>query len=189
MRLQKDMGWSMSGGTQLKKSKEDNRATKYYKLLVLVKTTSKKDNVWISFVDGLHQHAAIVMCLTCSDFDLKDNYINQGSLKNKAFKNAAVPHYRNPQRMPIQLLNDILNNDYEAPMLQTPFLVQVLILKHRASQIDDMMTTLSQNQKKDQKSDLNYTQSLSTRLTWIATNFAKYIRKLTPIWSCNLQKC
>jgi hypothetical protein len=73
----------------IKESKEDDRATKYYKLLVLVKTTSKKDNVWISFVEGLHRHAAIVMCLTCSDFDLKDNYIDQGSLKNKAFKNAA----------------------------------------------------------------------------------------------------
>jgi ribosomal protein S7 len=131
----------------IEESKEDDCATKYYKLLVLVKTTSKKDNVWISFVEGLHRHAAIVMCLTCSDFDLKDNYIDQGSLKNKAFKNAAVPHYRNPQRMPIQVLNDILNNDYEAPMLQTPFLVQVIIPKHGASQIDDMMTTFKENSK------------------------------------------
>ena len=95
----------------IKESKEDNCATKYYNLLVLVKKTSKKDNVWISFVEGLHQHAAIVMCLTCSDFDLNENYINQGSLKSKAFTNAAVPHYRNPQRMPIQVLNDIFNND------------------------------------------------------------------------------
>jgi hypothetical protein len=38
----------------IEESKEDDRATKYYKLLVLVKTTSKKDNVWISFVEGLH---------------------------------------------------------------------------------------------------------------------------------------
>ena len=38
----------------IKESKEDNCATKYYKLLVLVKTMSKKDNVWISFVEGLH---------------------------------------------------------------------------------------------------------------------------------------
>ncbi len=38
----------------VKESKEYNRATKYYKLLVLVKTTSKKDNVWISSVEGLH---------------------------------------------------------------------------------------------------------------------------------------
>jgi hypothetical protein len=84
----------------IEESKEDDCATKYCKLLVPVKTTSKKDYVWISFVEGLHQHAARVMCLTCSYFGLKDNYIDQGSLKNKAFKNAAVPHYRNPQRMP-----------------------------------------------------------------------------------------
>ncbi len=38
----------------IKESKEDNRTTKYYKLLVLVKTMSKKDNVWMSFVEGLH---------------------------------------------------------------------------------------------------------------------------------------
>ncbi len=82
-------------------SKKDDCATKYYKLLVLVKTTSKNDKVWISFVEGLHQHAAIVMCLTCLDFDLKGNYIDQGSLKNKAFKNEDVPQYRNPQRKPI----------------------------------------------------------------------------------------
>jgi hypothetical protein len=131
----------------IKESKEDDCATKYYKLLVLVKTTSKKDNVWISFVEGLHQHATIVIYLTCSDFDLKDNYIDQGSLKTKAFKNAAVPHYRNPQRMPIHVLNDIINNDYEAPMLQTPFLVQVLIPKHRASQINNMMTTPKESSK------------------------------------------
>jgi hypothetical protein len=47
--------------------------------------------------------------------------------------------------MPIQVFNDILNNDYEAPMLQTPFLVQVLIPKLRASQINNMMTTLKEN--------------------------------------------
>ncbi len=49
--------------------------------------------------------------------------------------------------MPIQVLNDILNNDYETPMLQTPFLVQVLILKHGAFQINNMMTTLKENSK------------------------------------------
>ncbi len=49
--------------------------------------------------------------------------------------------------MPIQVLNDILNNDYESPMLQTPFLIQVIIPKYGASQIDDMMTTLKENSK------------------------------------------
>ncbi len=41
----------------------------YYKLLLLVKTKSKKDNVWISFVEGLHRQAAIIACLLCTKFD------------------------------------------------------------------------------------------------------------------------
>jgi hypothetical protein len=43
----------------------------YYKLLLLVKTKSKKENVWISFVEGLHRHAAIITCLLCTKFDYK----------------------------------------------------------------------------------------------------------------------
>ena len=38
----------------VKESKEDDHATKYYRLLVLVKTMSEDDRVWISFVEGLH---------------------------------------------------------------------------------------------------------------------------------------
>jgi hypothetical protein len=54
-------------------SSQDNRDKDYYKLLHIIKTLSKQDNLWISFVEGLHRHAAIVMCLTCSTFDLEDN--------------------------------------------------------------------------------------------------------------------
>jgi hypothetical protein len=43
-------------------------------------------DVWISFVEGLHQHAAIVMCLMCSGFDLVGNYIKQGFLKKRDLK-------------------------------------------------------------------------------------------------------
>ncbi len=53
----------------LKKNTQDNRAKDYYKLLQLVKRESTQDYVWISFVEGLHQHAVIVTCLTCSKFD------------------------------------------------------------------------------------------------------------------------
>jgi hypothetical protein len=44
---------------------------------------SKEDHVWISFVEALHQHAAIVMCLMCSEFDLVGNYIEQGSFEKE----------------------------------------------------------------------------------------------------------
>jgi hypothetical protein len=35
-----------------------DKIDRYYKLLLLVKSKIRKDNVWISFVAGLHRHAA-----------------------------------------------------------------------------------------------------------------------------------
>jgi hypothetical protein len=35
----------------------------YFKLLLLVKTKSKNDKVRISFIEGLHRHAAIITSL------------------------------------------------------------------------------------------------------------------------------
>ena len=108
-------------------SSKDNQATDYYKLLYIVKTLSKNDNLWISFVEGLHRHAAIVMCLTCSSFDLEGNNIVHESLKKKDFKIAEVPHYKKPQLSPIQVLNSIMKGDFDAPMLMNPFPIQVLL--------------------------------------------------------------
>jgi hypothetical protein len=71
---------------------------------------SNKDYVWISFIEGLHQHAAIVMCLTCLVFDLEDNNIENGTLMRKDFKLAGVPHYKKPEMSPMNILNAILNN-------------------------------------------------------------------------------
>jgi hypothetical protein len=34
------------------------------------------------------------MCLMCSGFDLVGNYIEQGSLKRKDFKNSGLPNYK-----------------------------------------------------------------------------------------------
>jgi hypothetical protein len=75
-----------------------------------IKTMSNEDYVWISFVEGLHHHAAIVMCLTCLVFDLKDNNIENCSLARKDFKLAGVPHYKKPEMSPMDVLNEILNN-------------------------------------------------------------------------------
>ncbi len=76
-------------------SRQNNHAKDYYRLLQIVKTLSNEDYVWISFIEGLHQHTAIVMCLTCSVFDLEDNNIENGSLIRKDFKLAGVPHKKN----------------------------------------------------------------------------------------------
>ena len=55
----------------------------YFELLKIVKIFSNNNNLWISFVEGLHRHAAIVMCLTCSTFDLQDNKLVHNSLKKR----------------------------------------------------------------------------------------------------------
>ena len=88
---------------------------------------SKNDNLWISFVEGLHRHAAIVICLTCSSFDLEGNNIDHESLKKKDFKIAEVLHYKKPQLSPIQALNSIMKGDFDAPMLMKPLPIQVLL--------------------------------------------------------------
>jgi hypothetical protein len=129
----------------LNESSRDNRAKDYNKLLHIFKTLSNQDYVWISFVEGLHRHATIVMCLTCSTFDLEDNNIVWDSLKKKDFKLAGVPHYKNPQMSPIQVLNSILNGDFDAPMLMNPFPVQVLLPSHKKLKIENLMNTLKES--------------------------------------------
>jgi hypothetical protein len=85
------------------------------------------------------------MCLTCLVFDLGDNNIDNGSLMMKNFKLAGVPHHKKPDMSPMEVLNAILNNQFDAPMLMTAFLVQVLVPKHKNFQIDTLMTTLKQS--------------------------------------------
>jgi hypothetical protein len=65
----------------------------YYQLLYLVKTKSTKDTLWISFIEGLHRHAAMVMSLLCSSFDLENNFINPCSLSMKDFKMGQYPTF------------------------------------------------------------------------------------------------
>jgi hypothetical protein len=63
----------------------------------------------------------------------------------KDFKLAGVPHYKKPEMSPMYVLNAILNNRFNAPMLMIAFLVQVLVPKHKNFQIDTFMTTLKQS--------------------------------------------
>jgi hypothetical protein len=129
----------------LNSSREDNRAEDYYKLLHIVKTLSNCNLVWISFVEGLHRHAAIIMCLTCSRFDLEDNNIDHSLLKKKDFKLVGVPHYKTPQMSPLEVFNEILNGSFDAPMLMNHFSVQLLHPAHKKLQIDALMNTLKES--------------------------------------------
>jgi hypothetical protein len=54
---------------------EGDHVDTYYELLLLVKTKSKNDKVWISFIEGIHRHAAIITCLLCMKLDYFNNII------------------------------------------------------------------------------------------------------------------
>jgi hypothetical protein len=58
----------------------------YYELLLIVKESSTKDNIQMSFYEGLHTHAALMMCLLCSKIDLVSNKVNHCSLTADYFK-------------------------------------------------------------------------------------------------------
>ncbi len=160
-------------------SSRENRAKDYYKLLHLVKTLSKQDNFWISFIEGLHRHAATVMCLTCSSFDLESNNIVHQSLKTNDFKMAGMPNYKKSQRYPIQAINSILDKEFDAPMLMNPFPVQVLLPSNKKLKINALMTTLMETSKGiSTNKKLSAEKSISKRL---AEELTKIIEFSTPL--------
>jgi hypothetical protein len=67
---------------------EGDHVNTYFELLLLVKTKSKNDKVWISFIEGLHRHAAIFASLLCMRFDYFNNIIIPGSLQLDDFEKA-----------------------------------------------------------------------------------------------------
>jgi hypothetical protein len=73
-----------------------NFVDNYCNLLYLVKTTSTNDNIYISFVEGLHCHTAIITSLLCAKFDHSNNTFVPGLLTVKHFKKPKIPHFRNP---------------------------------------------------------------------------------------------
>jgi hypothetical protein len=65
---------------------EGDHVDTHFKLLLLVKTKSKNDKVWISFIECLHRHAAIFASLLCMNFDYSNNIIIPGSLQLDDFE-------------------------------------------------------------------------------------------------------
>ena len=84
------------------------------------------------------------MCLRCSTFDLEDNKLMHNSLKNKQFKLAGVPHYKESDMSPIQILNSIIKTEFDAPMLTNHIQVQILHPKNKRFKIDPSMKILKQ---------------------------------------------
>jgi hypothetical protein len=110
-------------------AKPDCDFERYLNLLLLVKTKSQVDILWVSLVEGLHWHAAMITCLLCTKFDYSSNKIQPGSLDIQHFKNARVPHFKDSGVTPKEQLKLIISGEFEAKMLKSTFNVQAYIPK------------------------------------------------------------
>jgi hypothetical protein len=149
--------------------------TQYYDLLYLVKTKSEKDHVWISFVEGLHRHAAIVLSLLCSKFDYQNNTLVSKSLDITNFEKAELPCFTKPtdstltpERLlnDIFLLNDIDNKDSDSStMLKTPFNVRAYYPSNNNCDTNTLISTLRSMSSSHSKHKLNSAQKSISSVT------------------------
>ncbi len=114
---------------------------RYFQLLVLVKTNSSIDFLWISFVEGLNWHAATILALLCTKFDY-DNKIQPGSLSIQNFKAAKISHFVDPKISPEDQIKLIMNGKFEAMMLKNTFTVEVYIPKKVDRNILELMDSV-----------------------------------------------
>jgi hypothetical protein len=93
----------------------------YYEHLLMVKQSSTKDNIWMSFYEGLHRHAALMMCLLCFKIDLVSNKVNHGSPAADYFKmKFTIKEFKEPDKSPfLQLQGIFIDKKIKAPMLTT----------------------------------------------------------------------
>ena len=148
--------------------------TQYYNLLYLVKTESKNDHVWISFVEGLHRHAAIVLSLLCSKFDYQNNTLVSKSLRITNFEKAVIPGFARPTEStltPERLLNDIFllneidNKDSDSStMLKTPFNVRAYYPSNNNCDTNTLRSTLRSMSSSHSKHKLNSAQKSISRV-------------------------
>ena len=78
-------------------------ASNYFFLLLTVKYRSKKDNIWMSFYEGLHRSTALLLSLTSSAFNLTKNEIKFKSLTSEYFRQQKIENFKNDSKAPIGL--------------------------------------------------------------------------------------
>jgi hypothetical protein len=123
--------------------KETNTVQAYYELLCLVKTHSTKDSIWISFWEGMHRHAAIIMTLLCANITYNTNncYVPK-TLGKKSFRDY-IKQYTNPGQCPIEIIQDIFDGtNGDAKMLKTGMNVMAYIPTKTEMDITKLMEVM-----------------------------------------------
>ena len=110
---------------------------RYYELLYLVKSQSRHDQIWFSFFEGMHRHAAIVAGLVCSKFNHSTNELNPGSLTLDDFRNEGVlKSFKDPGITVAAHLDMIMTKQIDAPMFQNGFNLTAYIPKLHGKTMD-----------------------------------------------------
>ena len=107
--------------------KEADMATRYYYLLFMVKAQSNQDNVWMSFYEGLHRHASLLITLLSAVFDTTTNILKFNTLSVEYFKQHQLLNFKSVDETPHERLNKIFERKISAPMLTETFPVKCII--------------------------------------------------------------
>jgi len=146
---------------------DNDRVQAYYGLLQIVKTHSNKDNIYISFWEGLHRHAALVMALLCSDitYETRHCYV-PNTLTEDSFQQF-IKRYRANNREPRDVLTGIFNGtNRSAKMLKTVMNVMAYIPTLQVTDIGKIMTaTRTQSQILSENKLISATRTLPTLLS------------------------
>jgi hypothetical protein len=120
------------GGAQktgARKKTITDAASAYYFLLKTVKCESKKDYVWMTFYEGLHQHSASMLSLLSSTFNIKDNLFKNKSLNSQYFKEQHLVNFKDEATLPHERLNEIFVKTRNVPMITKVFNVKCMVPK------------------------------------------------------------
>lgn len=109
----------------------------YYQLLKAVKCVSEKDNVWISFYEGLHRHSALMLSLLSTTFNVTDNNLKHKSLESTYFKEHNLTNYVDENESPYARLSAIFKREVKATMITNTFRVRGLIPKKISEEVQE----------------------------------------------------
>ncbi len=104
-------------------------ASAYYYLLKMVKSESKKGNVWMTFYEGLHRHSTLMLSLLSSTFNMKENLFKNKSLNSKYFKEQQLVNFKHKVSQPHKCLNEIFTKTTNAPMITSTFHAKGMVPK------------------------------------------------------------
>ena len=150
--------------------KKTNTVQAYFDLLCLVKEQSTNDKVWISFWEGMHRHAAIIMTLLCADitYNTKNCYIPR-TLQKSSF-NDYIKGYTDTEPTPFQIIQGIFDGtNVDAKMVKTVMNVMAYIPQKTQTEITTLMEVMrTQSQHVSENKLTSAARTLSTTLSdWL----------------------